>query len=41
MTAEVLMATPCTKSLGCESGDGVFPLYREWVAFDTGARFPS
>ena len=20
MTAEVLMATPCTKSLGCESG---------------------
>ena len=36
MTAEVLMATPCTRSLGCESGghkhggdEGRMPCWRE------------
>lgn len=32
MTAEVLMATPCTKSLGCESGEHKHGEKRErWV----------
>ena len=44
VTAEVLMATPCTNSLGGESeghkheGCGG---RRLWVALDTGVRFPS